>query len=74
VAVAPQDVALGAGLAQPRHAELQPIVRRACERHGSPHRVLGSGDALARELAVVLRTSKPVVGPQAQARATKAGG
>jgi fatty acid desaturase len=48
------------GLAHPRYAALEPIVRRACERHGYPHRVLGWGDALRRSLAVI-RTPKPVL-------------
>lgn len=52
------------GLAHPRYAELEPIVRRACARHGYPHRVLGWGEALRHALAVI-RTPKPVVEPRA---------
>jgi hypothetical protein len=54
------------GLAHPRYAELQPIVRQACERHGYLYRVLGWGEALRRALAVI-RTPKSVVEPAALA-------
>ena len=59
------------GLAHPRYAELEPIVQRACARHGYPHRVLGWGEALRRALAVI-RTPKPVMEPGAIAVETGA--